>query len=126
MSNPLNQKKMKIRLILMFFLISFATSAQDKNKNATIIVEGNCQMCQKRIQKAAIKVKGVKYASWDIPSNQLSLVYNENKCDLKSIQSAIAEAGHDTKDYKAKEASYQNLPPCCLYRDPATKEMEHH
>lgn len=117
---------MKLRLILMFILIGLTATAQDKNKNETILVDGNCQMCQNRIQKAAIKVKGVKYASWDIPSNQLSLVYNEKKCDLKAIKLAIAQVGHDTDLYKAKEASYQNLPPCCLYRDPATKEMEHH
>jgi|SRR5690606_5357992 len=117
---------MKLRLILMICLISFSLSAQDKNKNETILVEGNCQMCQKRIEKAAIKVKGVKYASWDIPSNQLTLIYNENKTNLKDIQSAIAEVGHDTKEYIAEEASYQNLPPCCLYRDPTTKEMDHH
>ncbi|WP_417360765.1 heavy-metal-associated domain-containing protein [Galbibacter sp.] len=117
---------MKLRLVLVFLLISFTITAQDKNKNQTILVDGNCQMCQKRIQNAAIKVKGVKYASWDIPTNQLSLVYNEKKCDIKTIHLAIAEAGHDTDLYKAKEASYQNLPPCCLYRDPATKEMEHH
>lgn len=117
---------MKFQLIIMFFLIINTATAQDKNKKETILVDGNCQMCQKRIQKAAVKVKGVKYASWDIPSNQLALVYDENKCDLKTIELAIAKAGHDTDLYKAKEASYQNLPPCCLYRDPTTKEMKHH
>lgn len=120
-----------LRLTLIFFLISCTlsaqdNSAQDKNKNQTILVEGNCQMCQKRIEKAAIKVKGVKYASWDIATNQLTLIYNEGKTDLDRIQSAIAKVGHDTKKYKAKEASYQNLPPCCLYRDPTTREMDHH
>ena|SRR5690606_4363667 len=117
---------MKLKLILLFSLIIVTATAQDKNKKETILVDGNCQMCQKRIQKAAIKVKGVKYATWDIPSNQLTLVYDQNKCDLKSIELAIATAGHDTHLYKAKEVSYQNLPPCCLYRDPETKEMKHH
>ena len=101
-------------------------SNRDRNKNEIILVDGNCQMCQKRIEKAAIKVKGVKYASWDIESNKLTLIYNQNKCDLKTIKTAIAEVGHDTDLYKAKQTSYNNLPACCLYRDPATKEMEHH
>lgn len=122
----IKSKKMKLKIILLLFLISGAISAQDKNKKEIILVEGNCQMCQKRIEKASLQVKGVKYASWDIPSNHLTLIYNQNKCDLKAIQFAIAEIGHDTHLYKAKEASYLNLPPCCLYRDPDTKNMEHH
>ena len=29
-------------------------------------------MCKKRIENAALLSKGVKYASWDIPSNQFN------------------------------------------------------
>ncbi len=51
---------------------------------------------KKRIQKAALSVEGVKSATWDIPSHQLSLILNEEKCSLLDVKKAIAKVGHDT------------------------------
>ena len=108
------------KLILLFtLLLSVVTIAQEKgNKNAkaNFEVSGNCEMCKIRIEKAAFKVKGVKMATWDIPSNIMSVVYDSNKVPLNALQSEIAKAGHDTPLVKADNTIYNKLPNCCLYR----------
>ena len=105
-------------IILWVFLLPLALQAQEKkNKNAkaTFEVSGNCEMCKKRIEKAALTVKGVKMATWDIPSNVMSVIYDSNKASLKTLQGEIAKVGHDTPLVKAKDVVYDELPQCCLY-----------
>lgn len=102
---------------MVCMLIGTLGWAQDKNKKMAFEVNGKCQMCKVRIEKAALGVSGVKYASWDIPSHQLSLVVDERKTDAMKIKSAIAEVGHDTKELKATQESYDKVHPCCKYRE---------
>ena len=111
--------KMKnIILIIMVSFLGFAAQAQEKkNKNAKYVTEvnGNCEQCQKRIQKAAFSVSGVKSAIWSIETHQLSLLLNEEKCSLLDVKKAIAKVGHDTDEVKATNEDYQSLHTCCLY-----------
>ncbi len=109
----------KIVLIVMAFLLSVSVQAQKKNKNAkvTIEVDGVCMMCKKRIETAALKTKGVKFALWDLKTHQLQLIIDERKIDVTSIQKNIALVGHDTKPIKATDAAYDTVHPCCRYRD---------
>jgi len=103
---------------LMLLLLAFSTQAQEKkNKNAkfTIEVNGNCDMCKKRIEKAAFETKGVKSAIWDIETHQLQLILNEEKSSLFAVEQNIAKVGHDTKNVKATAAEYDNLHGCCRY-----------
>jgi len=72
-------------------------------------------MCKNRIEKAALSVKGVKTATWDIPSNLISVIFDANKIPLEKVQGAIASAGHDTPLSKASDETYNALPLCCLY-----------
>ena len=102
----------------MLLFVAFSTQAQDKkNKNAnyTFEVNGNCEQCQKRIQKAAYSVNGVKSANWDIESHQLSVIINEEKCSVLDVKKAIAKVGHDTDEIKATNEDYEKLHSCCLY-----------
>lgn len=61
--------------------------------------------------------KGVKYAQWDVPSHQLSLIVAERKTDPMHIKTALVEVGHDTKELKAIDESYAKVHPCCKYRE---------
>ena len=98
-------------------LFGVSSFAQNKNAKASIEVDGVCMMCKVRIEKAAIKTKGVKSAVWNVKTHELKLIYNENKTDLTSIQENIAAVGHDTKEFKATDEAYNSVDPCCLYRD---------
>ena len=117
----------KIIWIASILLISVQLNAQDKDKNkkVTFEVKGNCGMCKARIEKAAIKVKGVKYVNWNIPSKKINLILDENKCSPMDVRKAIALKGHDTDSTKAAIKTYNNLPACCKYRDPNSVHMDH-
>jgi cation transport ATPase len=107
-----------IILVLLVTFVGFSAQAQDKkNKNAkyTIEVNGNCEQCQKRIQKAAYSVSGVKSAVWSIETRQLELIINEEKTSIQEVKKAVAKAGHDTDEVKASPENYSKLPGCCQY-----------
>ena len=116
----------RILTVLMVMLVSAVGTAQDKNKNMAFEVNGKCEMCKMRIEKAALEVTGVKYASWDIPTHQLSLVVDERKTNSMQIKSAIAAVGHDTKELRATQEAYDKVHPCCKYREDNSDDSGHH
>ena len=109
----------KIVFILSFLLIGFTTQAQKKNKNAKVSIEvdGICGMCKKRIETAALKSKGVKFALWNVKTHELKMIIDERKTTIKTIQSNIAKVGHDSKGIVATDEAYNSVHPCCKYRD---------
>ncbi len=120
---------MKKLLLLMTFILfisfsksDFISSTEDnsdqvqKTERTSFTVKGNCKMCKKRIEKAALSLKGVKMATWDIPSNMIDIIYDDKKLELKEIHNKIASVGHDTDKAKASEDVYDELPMCCQYR----------
>lgn len=113
----------KIILIAIVSILSFTANAQEKNKNAkvTFEVDGVCGMCKKRIETAALKTKGVKFALWNVKTHQLNLIMDERKVEVGTVQQNIANVGHDIilKDKKitATLKAYNSVNPCCKYRD---------
>jgi copper chaperone CopZ len=121
-NNKFNIKKIEImkKIIALVLLVFVGLSVQaqvKKNKNAKYVTEvnGNCEQCQKRIQKAAFSVEGVKSAVWNIETHQLNVILNEEKCTLLDVKKAIAKVGHDTDGVRAKDEVYESLHHCCLY-----------
>jgi mercuric ion binding protein len=108
---------MKKISIILFLLVGMISFAQNKNAKASLEVDGVCLMCKDRIEKAAIKTKGVKSAIWNVKTHELKLIFDEHKTDLQKIQKNIAAVGHDTKEYKATEEAYNSVHACCKYRD---------
>ena len=107
-----------IILGMMLLFVTLSTQAQEKkNKNAKLDIEvnGNCEMCKKRIEKAAFTVKGVKSADYHIDDKTLHLIINEVKCSSLDVKNAIAKAGHDSDEVKATDADYDKLHGCCQY-----------
>ena len=111
----------KLITVIVVCMGMFAFS-QNKNAKASIEVDGVCQMCKERIEKAAIRTKGVKSAVWSIETHELKVIYDERKTDLKSISKSIASVGHDTKEIKATDEQYNTVHPCCKYRDEEVKK----
>jgi membrane fusion protein, copper/silver efflux system len=79
-------------------------------------VSGSCDMCKERIEKAAMSVKGVSKAIWDVQTKEIQVTLNGQDTGVDDIHKAIARAGHDTEKIKADDAVYSALPECCLYR----------
>lgn len=104
-------------------LVLFGTSmAFAQAKTEKFEVKGNCGMCEARIEKAAKSVAGVVAADWDQKTRILSVSFDESATTVLKIQQVIAEAGHDTPKYKAKDEVYNKLPGCCKYDRSAAKE----
>ncbi len=109
-------KNIVLGMMLLFVTISIqAQDKKSKNAKQEFEVNGNCEMCKKRIEKAAFSVSGVKSAEWHIDDHMLHLIINEEKCSLSDIKKAIAKVGHDTDEVKATEEEYGKLHGCCLY-----------
>ena len=107
-----------IVLGMMLLFVAFSSQAQEKkNKNAkyTIEVNGNCEQCKKRIEKAAFSISGVKMALWNIETHEMVVMINEEKCSLLDVKKAVATIGHDTKEFKATDEVYEKLNHCCKY-----------
>jgi len=107
--------KKKLIILIIFPTLILAQQSQKKIVASQFMVYGNCEMCKKTIEKAALSIKGVKMAKWDIPSNQLSLLYNRRKVEVINIHNAIAKSGYSTLEIKAKKEDYNKLPMCCQY-----------
>tara|TARA_B110000495_G_C22840850_1_gene490413 strand:+ start:393 stop:731 length:339 start_codon:yes stop_codon:yes gene_type:complete len=106
------------KLFLILMLLPLGIHAQEKSKKnvkTEFTVVGNCDACQKRIEKAAFSVKGVKMANWDIPSNVITIIYDQRKVHLDSIHKSISAIGHDTEKSFSSLAVYDALPLCCQY-----------
>ncbi|WP_179343912.1 heavy-metal-associated domain-containing protein [Winogradskyella ursingii] len=113
---------MKKITLIFTLLITTITFAQNKNAKASMEVDGVCMMCKERIEKAAIRTKGVKSAVWNVDTHELKLIFDERKTNVKAISKNIAAVGHDTKEIKATEKAYNSVHPCCKYRDDEVKK----
>lgn len=96
--------------------VKIAQQKPNKNKKVEFEVNGNCDMCKKRIEKAAYSVKGVKSAVWNADHQDIHLIIDETKCTVADVQKAIAKVGHDTADLKATDEQYGAIHGCCQYR----------
>ncbi len=107
------------KYILLFLIVPFFAFSQsnEKSKKETFKVDGNCSMCKKRIEKATLSIGGVKYVNWNKKTDDLSIIYNNDKVDIEEIRTKIAQSGHDNGEYISAIEVYDKLPKCCKYRD---------
>lgn len=106
-------------IITLVLLLRIAGYAQHTEK-LTIKVAGNCGLCEKRIEKAALK-RGVKMAEWEKETGILTVYYKSNKISAQQIITSILEAGHDVEEQQAPDEAYNRLPACCRYREGTQK-----
>lgn len=105
-----------IKLVGLITLLFLAYQSSAQTVTTTFDVDGVCEMCEERIEKAA-KIRGVSSAEWDVDSHRLTLTYNSKKVNLIKIHKRIAKVGHDTELVKATQEDYDNVHGCCKYRD---------
>jgi Cu(I)/Ag(I) efflux system membrane fusion protein len=91
--------------------------AEIDNAHAMLAIKGSCEMCKKRIEKAAKDVEGVTFAEWHLEGQEMHLHFDTNKTSLKAVSEAIAKIGYDTELDKAPDEAYNALPDCCKYRN---------
>lgn len=76
-------------------------SMTSKSEHAMINVQGLCEMCKERIEKAAKGVNGVTSASWDQKTKQLHLtsepVKNHAGCHISKAVAKVGLIRNNTK-----------------------------
>lgn len=113
-----------LSLVVMFALGTFTAFAGEKTEK--IEVNGNCGMCEKRIEKVALSLAGVSGADWDQETKNLEVTYDDKKTSTQQIQTSIAMVGHDTELFSANDKKYAELPDCCQYqRNENRNKMNH-
>lgn len=112
------KKLFLISLLLLSYsvqVIAQENTPQKKVLKTSFWVNGNCEMCQARIEKAALSTKGVKMANWHIESNILTVLYKTKQCSVNDIKQNIANVGHDSEGFRSADEVYNNLHGCCKY-----------
>ena len=115
--------KMKTNVFMgLLLVLSAGIQAQETDSRADSLIHfkvfGNCVMCKSRIENA-VRGRGVHNADWNVDTKELSLRFNPSLVSLDRLHQKIANAGHDTEKRRADDATYRELPSCCLYRKAA-------
>ena len=105
-------------------MLFLATTAVAQTEKTTISVRGNCNMCKARIEKAAIKTKGVKYAVWQTDTETLTLLYDAKKTTVSQVSANIAAIGHEANGVVVDDSVYAALPMCCQYVGRNTRKKD--
>ena len=105
----------QIFILAVFALVLGACSQLSaQKKQAAVAINGNCEMCKKRIDKAA-KVDGVSKASWNEETKMLTVSFDSTKTSMHVVQTAIAKVGYESEGHVANAAAFAKLPECCQY-----------
>lgn len=106
----------KNSIIATTLLLTFtACEAQIKNKEtATVKIYGNCDMCEKTIEKAGNITKIAK-VDWNTDTKMATLTFDGKKTNEDEILKRIALAGYDSDKFLAPTDVYAKLPECCQY-----------
>ncbi len=103
-------------LIALFIFLSIdSTTAQSTIVTDTLVVNGDCNMCKKRIETTCFGLKGMKTANWDDEALKLIVSYDSKKTNADAILKRVALIGYDNQNYKADDKAYYKLDECCQY-----------
>ena len=96
-----------------------ATTSTSSNSVVKIKTSAECDMCKERIEKQVSLMKGVKKATLDLATKELTVEYNPKKTSPDKIRKVISDIGYDADDVKANNKATKNLPACCQKKDSA-------
>lgn len=95
-------------------MVKKATTAATHQKTEKFQVLGNCDMCRRNIEGAAMAA-GALQAHWDADTQLLTVTIDPSKTAVERVQKAVAMAGYDNARYRAPNAAYNSLRQCCQY-----------
>ena len=103
-------------LVAITVLLSFTScNAQIKNaKTETVKIYGNCDMCEKTIEKAG-NLKKIAKVDWNVDTKMATITYDSKVTNQDAILKRIALSGYDSDKFLAPDNAYSKLPGCCQY-----------
>ena len=99
-------------LLLMSLLVMLGCNGNVK-KTKIDISSAQCGMCAVTIEGALNKIDGVEEALVDMDALKVTVAYDMDKTGLKSLESAISNAGYRANETLANLEVYNKLPGCC-------------
>ncbi|HRC32253.1 MAG TPA: heavy metal-associated domain-containing protein [Bacteroidia bacterium] len=106
-------KYLKFLLLFIIFTSAFSNVSNAQTDTAVIATSAQCDMCKNKIENALRFEKGVKLATLDVKSKNVTVIYNSKKTDADKIRKAISMLGYDADNISADSASYNKLHECC-------------
>ncbi len=101
--------------MLFSLLVTNASSNPLHYESITFKVNGNCEMCKKRIESVLKKNSAIKSADWNVKTKMIKVEYDPHMLTVDEIHKMIVHEGHDTDKMKTSETVYKKLPGCCQY-----------
>ncbi|MCB6062692.1 heavy-metal-associated domain-containing protein, partial [Flavobacterium psychrophilum] len=91
-------------LVAITVLLSFTScNAQIKNaKTETVKVYGNCDMCEKTIEKAG-NLKKIAKVDWNLDTKMATITYDSKVTNQDAILKRIALSGYDSDKFLAPD-----------------------
>jgi hypothetical protein len=78
--------------------------------------------CKSNIESAVTATSGVISASWDSLAKNITVTFIYPTVHKHTLYVALANAGYDNAELRAKDAVYATLPQACQYqRNPPTE-----
>lgn len=69
--------------------------------------------CIEYVEEVTAEIDGVIEIVWDDETEELEVVYEAKKTNIREIERAISEAGFSTPNFAASESAVENLPAQC-------------
>ena len=95
-------------------LLTFGITAHAQKKaEIKIKTSAECEMCKSTIEKTLKYTKGVKSATLDLTTREVTVVYNSKKITPDQLRKIISDAGYDADSVPANNKAYKKLQQCC-------------
>ena len=95
-------------------LLCACGSTVDNARVASVMVNGNCSMCEETIEEA-VPDDGAAKVEWDRKTRIAQITFDSTRTTLDAVLERVAQAGYDNERWTAPDAAYDKLPHCCHY-----------
>lgn len=103
-----------VGFLLFTTLLCACGSTVDNARVASVMVNGNCGMCEETIE-GAVTDDGLAQVDWDRKTRIAVVTFDSTRTTVDAVLEQIAQAGYDNERWEAPDDVYERLPHCCHY-----------
>lgn len=100
-------------LIALLFTLLFMTARVLADVKAERLKLKLDNTCIEKVVDVVRDVDGVIETSWDEEAEELEIVFEQDKTNVKEIEKTISEAGFNTPNYEALEKAAEKAEKSC-------------
>jgi len=104
-----------IKSIILSIICSLFFSISVYAQSDTLIIKTSavCDQCKITIEKSINFEKGVKRATLDVESKELTVIYQSAKTNPDKLRVAVTKIGYNADSIPADPKAYSKLHFCC-------------